>query len=165
MVGHGQKLSRRQERLIAALLTEPTHAAAAARTGVGETTLHRWFRLPAFQAAYRQARRAIVEGAIGRLQQSASKAVQTLERDLDCGHSSNEIRAALGLLDHAVKAIQLLDVVERVEELECLMKEMRDEPKEPLSEVAARGPEHGSQARSDDPPPTVPERDVGRTAG
>ncbi len=41
MKGHGQKLTRKQEALIAALLTEPTHAAAAARAGVSEATLHR----------------------------------------------------------------------------------------------------------------------------
>jgi hypothetical protein len=40
-MGGRTKLDRKQEALIAALLTEPTHAAAAARTGVGEATLHR----------------------------------------------------------------------------------------------------------------------------
>ena len=66
------KLNRKQEALIAALLTEPTHAAAAVKAGVSEATLHRWLRLADFQAAYRQARRRIVETAIGRLQQAAS---------------------------------------------------------------------------------------------
>src|SRR5437773_2145081 len=32
--GHGQKFTRKQEALIAALLTEPTYAAAAAKAGV-----------------------------------------------------------------------------------------------------------------------------------
>jgi hypothetical protein len=40
MKGHGQKLNRKQEALIAALLTEPTHAAAVAKAGVCEATLH-----------------------------------------------------------------------------------------------------------------------------
>jgi hypothetical protein len=39
------KLTRKQEALIAALLTEPTHAAAAAKAGVSEATLHRWLHL------------------------------------------------------------------------------------------------------------------------
>jgi len=73
------KLNRKQEAVIAALLTEPTHAAAAATAGVSEATLHRWLLLPEFQAAYRKARRAAVESAIGRLQQRAGKAVETLE--------------------------------------------------------------------------------------
>src|SRR5260370_25141845 len=66
--GHGQKLTSKQEALIAALLTEPNHAAAATKAGVGETTLYRWMQLPGLRAAYRQARRELVERAIGRLQ-------------------------------------------------------------------------------------------------
>src|SRR5438093_635470 len=106
----GSKLDRKQEALIAALLTEPTHAAAATQAGVSEATLHRWLHLPEFQAAYRLARRGVVETAIGRLQQSTGKAVAALERNLTCGQPSNEIRAALGMLDHAVKAVELLDL-------------------------------------------------------
>src|SRR5262245_56217950 len=114
----GSKLTRKQEAVIAALLTEPTHAAAAAKAGVGEATLQRWLLLPAFQAAYRLARRSIVEAAIGRLQLSTGKAVEALERNLTCGHPGSEIRAALGLLDQAVKAVELIDLVERVDTLE-----------------------------------------------
>jgi hypothetical protein len=80
------KLNRKQESLIAALLTEPTHAAAAVKAGVSEATLHRWLHLQEFQAAYRRARRDIVEAAVGRLQQTAAKAVEALERNLACGH-------------------------------------------------------------------------------
>jgi hypothetical protein len=135
------KLNRKQETLIAALLTEPTHAAAATKAGVSEATLHRWLRLPEFQTAYRQARRSIVETAIGRLQQTTGKAVEALERNLACGHPGNEIRAALGILDHAVKAVELLDVVERVEELERLMKEWHDDQnEEPPRQAAGQSP-------------------------
>jgi hypothetical protein len=114
----GSKLNREQEAVIVALLTEPTHAAPAARAGVGAATLQRWLLLPAFQAAYRLARRSVVEVAIGRLQQSTSKAVEALERNLTCGHPGSEIRAALGLLDQAVKAVELFDLTTRLEELE-----------------------------------------------
>src|SRR5262249_45144903 len=112
------KLNRKQEALIAALLTEPTHAAAATKAGVSEATLHRWLHLPEFQAAYRAARRDVEEAAIGRLQQAAGKAVEALERNLTCGHAGNEIRAALGVLDQAVKAVELIDLAVRMDELE-----------------------------------------------
>src|SRR5262249_27887016 len=103
------KLNDRQEALIAALLMEPTHAAAASKAGVSEATLHRWLHLPEFQVAYRQARRRVVETAVGRLQQTTGKAVAALERNLACGNPASEIRAALGILDHAVKAIEWMD--------------------------------------------------------
>src|SRR5262245_53970543 len=104
------KLNRRQEALLVALLAEPTHQAAAARAQVSEATLRRWLRLPAFQAAYRRARRDLVEAALARLQQSAQKAVDTLERNLNCGHPGCEIRAALGILEKAVYAVELIDL-------------------------------------------------------
>lgn len=129
------KLDRKQEVVIAALLSETSHAAAATKAGVSEATLQRWLRLPAFQTAYRQARRSIVEVAIGRLQQAASKAVDTLERNLNCGNPGNEIRAAQVILDNAVKAIELLDCVERIEELERIVLNPR------LSESEADGEE------------------------
>ncbi len=117
----GSKLTRKQEVVIAALLTEPTHAAAAAKAGVGEATLQRWLLLPEFQAAYRLALRGIVEAAIGRLQQTTSKAVEALERNLTCGHPGSEIRAALGILDQSLKAVELIDLTTRVEEMERLI--------------------------------------------
>jgi len=40
--GHGQKLTRKQEALIAALFTEPNYTAAAIKAGVSRATLCRW---------------------------------------------------------------------------------------------------------------------------
>jgi len=49
MRGHGQKLTHKQEALIAALLTESTHPADAAKAGVSEATLHRGRTYPIFK--------------------------------------------------------------------------------------------------------------------
>lgn len=57
MKGHGEKLSRKQEAAVAALLTESTLCRAAERARVGEVTLWRWLKEPGFKAAYREARR------------------------------------------------------------------------------------------------------------
>src|SRR5262249_36563431 len=100
MKGHGQKLTRKQEALIAALLTEATHAAAAAKAGVSEATLHRWLQLPDFSAAYRVARRQLVEGAVGRIQAATGQAVATLLAVAkDGAKDSDRVRAAVALLD------------------------------------------------------------------
>jgi hypothetical protein len=108
MKGHGQKLTGKQEPLIAALLTEPTQAAAAAKAGVSEATLHRWLRLPAFRAAYRQARRELVEGAVGRIQAAAGQAVDTLLAVARGGAKDGDrVRAAVALLDHALRGFDL----------------------------------------------------------
>jgi hypothetical protein len=112
MKGHGQKLTRKHGALIAALLTEPTHAAAAEKTGVSEATLHRWLQLPEFQAAYRQARRELVEGAVGRIQAATGQAVDTLVAVAkDGAKDSDRVRAAVALLDRAFRGLTDADLL------------------------------------------------------
>ena len=94
--GHGEKLSRKREQAIAALLAEPTLAAAAGALGVSDRTLRNWLKRSTFRAAYREARRQVVEGAIARLQQATTDAVACLQRNLTCEHAATEVRAALG---------------------------------------------------------------------
>lgn len=110
---------RKQDRAIIALLTEPTVEAAARAADVAPATIWRWSRQPEFRAKLRDARRAVVEGAIGQLQQAATEAVDALRRNLTCGTPSVEVRAATAILDQAIKALELFDVVERVEQLEA----------------------------------------------
>lgn len=116
---HGARLDRTQELAIAALLSCRTIKAAAERCAVDEATLRAWLRLPEFLAEYRAARRAVVEGAIARLQRATSKAVATLERNLKCGRPGDEIRSALGILQHATHAVEVTDLQERIEALEA----------------------------------------------
>jgi hypothetical protein len=118
MRGHGEKQSRRQEAAIAALLSEPTVEAAAKKAKVGYRTLRVWLKDPAFNREYREARRQIVEEAVSRLQQTTLMAVLTLYRNLTCGNPGTEVRAAQVILEQSVKAVELMDLEQRVEELE-----------------------------------------------
>jgi hypothetical protein len=123
MPGHGEKLSRKQEQCIVALLCEPTLERAAAAAGVSLRSLKTWLRDPGFQQEYRTARRQLVEGALGRLQQATGEAVDTLRRLLTCGRPAVEARAAVAVLEQSVKAVELIDLAERVEALEQAAKE------------------------------------------
>src|SRR4051794_26526076 len=96
--GNGGRRSQREEAALVALLSEPTIAAAATQAGIGESTLLRWMAEPEFKARYRAARRQVVESAIGRLQAVATKAVDTLERNLACGIPAVEVGAAKAVL-------------------------------------------------------------------
>jgi hypothetical protein len=110
--GHGQKLTSKQEALIAALLTEPTYADAAAKAGVGQTTLYRWLHLPAFRAAYRRARRELVEAAVGRIQAGTGQAVETLLTVArQSRRDSIRVRAAIALLDYAFRGLTDADTL------------------------------------------------------
>jgi hypothetical protein len=116
--GHGSKRAQREEAAIVGLLCEPTVDAAARKAGIGETTLLRWMAEPEFKARLRAARRSVVECAIGRLQQAATQAVDALSRNLTCGIPAVEVGAAKAILDQSIKAVELVDLAERVEALE-----------------------------------------------
>ena len=109
--GHGEKLSRKREQAVVALLEQPTFEQAAAVVGVNEKTLRSWLKLPQFQAEYRAARRQIVDGAILRLQQLATGAVLALSRNLTCGTPSVEVRAAQAILQHSIRAIEFGEIL------------------------------------------------------
>src|SRR5262249_28331073 len=106
-----------QEALIAALLTEPTHGAAAAKAGVSEATLYRWLRLPEFRSAYRGARQQLVEGAVGRIQAATGQAVDTLLAMAEHGgKSSDRVRASIALLDYAFRGLTDADALHGTQE-------------------------------------------------
>ncbi len=71
-------ITPRQARFLACLLTEPTIGEAAVKAECGERTAYRWLAVPAFQAAYREARLAAVALATTQLQQATQQAVATL---------------------------------------------------------------------------------------
>jgi len=64
MAGHGAKLPHKQEEAVAALLSQRNIEDAARVARVGTRTLLRWMKVPEFQAAYREARRAAFSQAI-----------------------------------------------------------------------------------------------------
>ena len=100
------KFTAKQEAAIAALLTEPTYARAAAAAGITEGTLYRWLNQPVFRAAFRQARRELVEAGVGRLQAATSHAVEALVAVARHGRRDGDrVRAANALLDHAFRGL------------------------------------------------------------
>ena len=112
------KREQLEDRALAALLSEPTIAQAAAKADISESTMLRWLADPSFKARYRDARRQVVELAVTNLQQATSDAVEALTRNLTCGVPASEIAAAKAVLDFAVKGVELVDLSERVEQLE-----------------------------------------------
>ena len=114
------KLGRKQEEAILALLTQRNVDEAARVTKVAARTLYRWMKDPAFNAAYREAKRAAFGQSIARLHQMSSAAVSTLGKimvDADAP-ASTRVRAADSILNHTTKAMEIEDIEARVSELE-----------------------------------------------
>lgn len=126
MAGHGSKLGRKQEDAIAALLSHRNIDEAASAAGVGTRTLLRWMKIPAFDAAYRAARRQAFGQSISRLQQGSTAAATTLLKVMvdPATPPSTRVRAAEAVLSHAAKAIEIEDLDARLRELERSAEEM-----------------------------------------
>jgi transposase-like protein len=120
MAGHGEKLGRKQEEAIAALLSQRNIEEAARAAGVGTRTLIRWMKLPEFGKEYRKARREAVHQSVARMQQATGAAATTvlkLMTDMNIP-AAVRLRAAECVFDRAFKGVELEDIETRVSELE-----------------------------------------------
>ena len=120
MKGHGDKLSRKREQAISALLTAPTVGDAAEVVGIGSSTLHRWLHEVEFRAAYLMARREIVGHTTSMLQQASARAVGTLIDVMEDEQSppSSRVAAARAVLDLAYRGLEMEDLSARLDRLE-----------------------------------------------
>ena len=120
MATAGSKFTRKKEEAISALLTQRNIEEAAKSIGIGTQTMLRWLKIPEFETAYRQARRAAFSQSTARLQQATGAAVSTLLKLMVDQNTppSVRVRAADSVLDHASKAIEIEDVEVRVAALE-----------------------------------------------
>src|SRR5262249_2632969 len=99
-----------------------TIAEAAHQVGIGERTLLRWLQEDsAFQAAYRTARRHVVQHAVAQVQQATSMAVATLEAIMQDStvSASARVSAAKAVLETAIKGVELEDLAARIAALEA----------------------------------------------
>jgi hypothetical protein len=146
--GHGEKLSRKQELAIAALLSSDTVGKAADAAGVAERTLRGWLQEPLFQDAYRAARRQVVEGTLTRLLALCGDAVDALKRNLTCGKPASEIRAALAVLEQTTKGLEATDLLA---EIDALKRQLQLEGKSDADdggEPAPRGGEASGEGQT-----------------
>jgi hypothetical protein len=88
--------------------------------GVGKQTLIRWLKIPQFQDAYREARRAAVSQSNARMQQASSAAVSTLFKIMmdPSAPASARVRAADRILERAKQGIENEDIEVRLAALE-----------------------------------------------
>ena len=116
------ELTARQQRMIAALLSEATQDAALKSAGVGFTALKRWRAEPAFVDALSAARRELFADGYARLLGEQSRNLDELARLRDDGENENtRLRAAIALEQSLVKRHELLtlgDLERRIAQLE-----------------------------------------------
>jgi hypothetical protein len=117
------KVSRKWETAIAALLTHGSLAQSAAASNIGESTLRRWLKDPAFYVAYSEAKRQLLEGTINRLRSIGSDAVTALhEVAVDkTGPAGARVSAGRSILEILLRAVEVQDLADRLDKLEEAM--------------------------------------------
>lgn len=124
MAGHGEKLSRKKEQAVAALLAKPSIPEAAKTVGIGERTLWRWLKDDSFKSAYSEARAQIVQFVIAEIQNGLTDATKTLVEIIKNkkAPASARVSAAKAMIDIGVKAVFEEDLKQRIEAIEDILK-------------------------------------------
>ena len=113
------ELTHRQQLAITEILASRSLEEARRRIRVSKGTFYGWRKEPVFQAELKLQRQALVDEALERLKSGLTQAVDKLLELLQTkGQPGIQLRAAQTLLDHGLKAVELQDLVQRVEELE-----------------------------------------------
>lgn len=120
MKGHREKLGRKKEEAIVALLSTRSIEEAARIANVPPRTLHRWLNEQEFDVAYRKARRAVSAQSNARLQQASGAAVTTLLKLIvdPAVPAAVRSRTAYYVLTLASRAMEIDDIEARLTELE-----------------------------------------------
>lgn len=110
----------KNEKIIVALLENPTIEMAAKAAEVSEATIYRRMSDPEFRKDYDGRRNQIVEAACGALQGKISGAVKVLAEIMeDPGVSPyNRVLAAGNILQYSMKTFEFLDIIPRIKALE-----------------------------------------------
>lgn len=107
-------MTEKQEKVIAALLTNPTRIEAARAAGISDKTLRRYLADGEFQREYRKALAEVVDEADAQARQSLAPALRCL-RDIvsdEQENSGTRIQASRALLDYGTHLIKIMPTLE-----------------------------------------------------
>jgi hypothetical protein len=121
--GHGEKLSRTQERCISALLASSTIGEAAEQARVNVRTLRKWMKLRSFSDAYRAARAEVMERTITTLHALGTKAVFALSELLDSDSESVRARAVDTALSLILRSHETIDLEAKLDDIKRRLDE------------------------------------------
>jgi hypothetical protein len=116
-------LTRKQKAFLVALLAEPTVTAAAASIGVAPVTAWRWLRTDAIRAELASRQDAVLAAVTNGLADDAQQARAVLLDTMNAPSTPAgvKVRAALGIIDAALRLCELLTLADRVAALEQRM--------------------------------------------
>lgn len=113
-------MTPKQNKVLAALLTAPSKAAAAQAAGISPRTLRDYLADPEFQAEYKRAFAGLVEDATRQAQRAIAPAMSTLREIVEDGDENAQARisAARSILEYSLKLTEQTDILDRLKSLE-----------------------------------------------
>jgi hypothetical protein len=119
------KLTTKQLKLLSAMFTEPTFAAACKKANIGQRTGERYRSLPLFVHEYELMKRQLFEQSSNRLRELSSKSISVLENILDDENATNsdKIKVAKMLLDNSFRVAEDEDIMKRLDRIEQRQKD------------------------------------------
>lgn len=113
-------MTTRQTKALAALVTEPTQKAAAAKAGISETTMRNYLADPEFQRAYKKEFSDLVTQATRQAQQALSPALSVLLEILQDEEqpASARISACRSIAEYGLRLTEITDVLKTLEEMD-----------------------------------------------
>ncbi len=112
------KLTDRQLKALPFIVTAPTYTEGAKKAGVDRVTVYKWLKDPEFKAELDRQREEIAQEAFGVLQQSLTKAVETLVDMLDGNDSRLKRLVCNDIINHVLKHKELADFEKRLTAIE-----------------------------------------------
>lgn len=113
----------KDEKIISALISNPTIRAASEACGVSETQIYARLRNPEFKARYDEARRDLLARATAALQSRLTGAVEVMGEI--CGDTETapqtRLNAADAIIRNTLKMTEQADILARLDELEAAM--------------------------------------------
>ena len=110
---------RKDEVIIAALLSNPTVRAASKACGVSETQIYARLRSPAFKKKYDDARRELLQQSTAYIQGIVSEAIQKMRDVMNDPNASQQVQlnAAEAITRNNLKLTEQTDVLAQLAEL------------------------------------------------
>lgn len=113
-------MTEKQQKALAALLSQPTKEKAAEVAGICSKTLSRYLEDQEFLREYKRASLSLVDDATRQIQRSMSSAIIRLRRivESDDEATTNHIQAARALLEYGLRYTEFADILRELEEVE-----------------------------------------------
>lgn len=119
-----KRLTVRQKKTIAAILSAASYEDAISAAGVCRVTFYSYLKMPHFKAELDRRLNELTDAALGRIKTAAGEAVEILRTLLKSESENVRLRAAQVLVDYTLKAREL-DLSARLDAIEKRMEGMK----------------------------------------